>query len=54
MQKHLFWYPWVLAALALGILVCIGLIVRMLFFQPQAVFHPGVQLVKEAVFHALA
>lgn len=55
MMKHLFWYPWIMAALLLGIVVCAGLIVHMLFFQaPQAAYHPGAQLVKEAVLHALA
>lgn len=54
MQKHLIWLPWVMGALVLGILVCVGLIIRMLFFQPQPVFHSGVQLVKEAVCRALA
>ena len=43
-----------IVALVLGILVCVGLIIRMLFFQPQPVFHSGAQLVKEAVCRALA
>ena len=41
------------SALALGILVCIGLILYMLFFQqPQNAYYPGAYLVREAVFHA--
>lgn len=55
MQKHYSWYPWLMAALIIGILVCIGLIVYMLVFRtPLPAFHPGVQLVKEAFFHAMA
>ena len=53
MQKHLFLAAWIMAALALGILVCIGLILYMLFFQhPQSAYYPGAYLVREAVFHA--
>lgn len=53
MQKHLFLAAWIMAALALGILVCIGLILYMLFFQqPQSAYYPGAYLVREAIFHA--
>ena len=55
MMKHLFWYPWIMAALAAGILDCAGLIPHMLFFQaPPEAYHPGAQLVQEVFFHALA
>lgn len=52
MQKHLFLYAWIFAALVLGILVCLGLIAWMLLTrQPQAAFH-GAQLVREVLSHA--
>lgn len=55
MMKHLFWYPWVMAALVIGILICLGLIARMLFAQaPQAAYVPNAQLVMEGFHHALA
>jgi len=55
MQKHFSWYPWVVAALIGGILVCIGLMVYMLVFRtPITAFHPNAQLVKEAFSYAMA
>ena len=53
MMKHLFWYPWVLAALVTGILFCLGWIAYMLLHQPQAALHPGAQLVLEDLSHAI-
>lgn len=53
MQKHLSWYPWVMAALTIALLICIGLIVRMLCLPaPQISLHSGAQFVKEAAIHA--
>jgi len=53
MQKHLFLYAWIFAALAAGILVCLGLIAWMLLTrEPQAAFHHGAQLVREVLAHA--
>ena len=53
-MKNLFWYPWIMAALVLGILICLGLIARMLTAQlPRAGFAEAT-LVKGAIAHALA
>lgn len=54
MQKYLFWYAGIFAALIVGILACIAWIACMLFFQPapQAAYYPGAQLVREVIFHA--
>ena len=54
MQKHLFLYAGIFAALITGILACLIWIAWMLFFQnpPQAAFYPGAQLVKEAFCYA--
>ena len=55
MMKHLFWYPWIMAALVTGILVCMALIAYMLFFQPEPEFiSPGAHFVMEGLHHALA
>lgn len=52
MQKHLFLYIWICAALAVGILICLGLIVHMLLTrQPQAIY-ANAQFVREAIAHA--
>lgn len=53
MMKHLFWYPWVLAALVAGILFCLGLIAYMLLQPAEAALHPGAQLVMEDLGRAL-
>lgn len=53
MQKYLFWYAWIFAALIAGILACIILIACMLFSPaPQAAYHPGAHLVMEVLSHA--
>lgn len=54
MQKHLFWYPWVCAAMIAGILVCAALILRLLLNSaPEAPeMAAGVYLVREAMQHA--
>ena len=53
MQKHLFIYAWIFAALILGILVCLGLIAWMLLSPaPQPAFFYKAQFVKEVLSHA--
>ena len=55
MMKHLFWYPWVMAALALGILICLALMIRMLLPQPDAAaLYTGAQFVWGGMMHAAA
>lgn len=50
MQKHLFIYAGIFAALILGILVCLGLIAYMLLTQPaRPVLGGGARLVQEVV-----
>lgn len=53
MQKNLHWFPWVAAALTLGILSCIALIIAMLLFPPQqGACFSGAVFVREAIGHA--
>ena len=53
MLKHLFWYPWLIGALVLGILFCLGMIIYLLAQPvPQPAFFPGAQLVREAMRYA--
>ena len=53
MMKHLFWYPWIMGLLVLGIAVCAGLIIYALFFRaPLPAVYAGAQLVKEAIKYA--
>ena len=55
MMKHLFWYPWIMAALVAGILACLALIAHMLLSgPPQPAYYPDAQLVLEGMCHALA
>ena len=50
MQKHLFVYAWIFAALVLGILVCLGYIAWMLLTrQPHPAFFYKAQFVKEVL-----
>lgn len=53
MMKHLFLYPWIFAALVLGILFCLGTAIHLLMqFPAEAFIAPAnSQLVKE-VMHA--
>lgn len=53
MQKHLFRYAWICAALALGILICLGLIAHMLLTRrPPAEIYGSAQLVRGAILYA--
>lgn len=53
MQKHLFIYAWIFAALVLGILACLAAIAWMLLTPPAAArLGAGAQYVWEVVLHA--
>ena len=54
MMKHLFLYPWIMAALVLGICICLGMIARTLLFPPEAAIHIDAVLVWEGLKYALA
>lgn len=53
MQKHLSWFPWVVALLIAGILACvICLIYALCLRAPREAYAPGAILVREAMRHA--
>lgn len=53
MQKHLSRFPWVAAALIMGILACVGYMIYALCLRaPRDAYAPGAILVREAMRHA--
>lgn len=53
MQKHLSWFPWVVALLIAGILACIGCMIYALCLRaPREAYAPGAILVQEVIRRA--
>ena len=52
MMKHLFWYPWLFAALVVAILACLGTAVYLLMQFPSEI-PANAHLVREGLYAAI-